>query len=107
MHVMGLLTTATSLENLDDMVQSLAVVFSSPSSGANVKTHFNNLQLLMLKKGTEVEIDQQVIAEDLQVNDNYNHVRLFAFKWKYINFAFITQNTSANVLSQPNKCYNP
>ncbi|TNN69373.1 hypothetical protein EYF80_020374 [Liparis tanakae] len=26
----------------------------------------HNLQLLMLKKGTEVEIDQQVIAEDLQ-----------------------------------------
>ncbi|KAI4796471.1 hypothetical protein KUCAC02_026973 [Chaenocephalus aceratus] len=61
MHVFGLLTTASSLEDLEDMVQSTAVVFSSPSSGANVSKHFNNLQSWLLKKG--LQLDDTVISE--------------------------------------------
>ncbi len=44
MHVFGLFTTASTLEQLDDMVQSAAVVFGSPASAANVEKHFHNLQ---------------------------------------------------------------
>ncbi|XP_034054814.1 uncharacterized protein LOC117534693 [Gymnodraco acuticeps] len=61
MHVFGLLTTVSSLEDLEDMVQSTAVVFSSPSSGANVSKHFNNLQSWLLKKG--LQLDDTVISE--------------------------------------------
>ena len=81
MHVFGLLTTATTLEDLDDMVQSAAVVFSSPSSGANVEKHFQNIQSWLQKKG--VQLDEtapksQRNADDFQVNGNICCVKTFA-----------------------------
>lgn len=51
MHVFGLLTTAKALKDLDEMVESAAVVFSSPSSGENVEKHFNDLQSKLKKIG--------------------------------------------------------
>ena len=54
-HIFGLLTTASSLEDLDDMVQSAAVLFSSPSSGASVEKHFNNLQSWLTNSGLQLD----------------------------------------------------
>lgn len=51
MHVCALLTTVSSVEQLDEMVQSAAVVFSSPCTGPNVEKHLHKLQSLMLKNG--------------------------------------------------------
>lgn len=70
MHIFGLLTTANTLEDLDDMVQSAAVLFSSPSSGANVERHFNNLQTWLQKKGIQLDetAKSQSNVEDFQVN---------------------------------------
>lgn len=39
MHIYGLLTTAVNSDDLDDMVQSTDVVFSSIQSGANASFH--------------------------------------------------------------------
>ncbi|KAA0706254.1 hypothetical protein E1301_Tti016251 [Triplophysa tibetana] len=56
MHTFGLLTTASIVAELDEMVQSAAVVFSSPSSGARVEKHFKNLQSWMQKTAIEVNV---------------------------------------------------
>ncbi|XP_019215488.2 uncharacterized protein LOC109202448 [Oreochromis niloticus] len=55
MHTVGVFTTATSLKDLSDMVQSAAVVFGSPCSGENVEKHFHNLQLWMQKANVDVD----------------------------------------------------
>nr|XP_046226495.1 uncharacterized protein LOC124049206 [Scatophagus argus] len=55
MHTFVLFTTASSLAELDEMVESAAVVFASPSSGAIVEKHFNNLQSWLQKKGIKVD----------------------------------------------------
>lgn len=44
MHVLGLMTQATTLNDLDELVISAAVVFSSSHSESNVEKHFQNLQ---------------------------------------------------------------
>lgn len=68
MHIFGLLTTASTLEDLDDVVQSAAVVFSSPCSGANVEKHFNNLQSWLQNKGFQLDetANSHINAEALQ-----------------------------------------
>ncbi|XP_034551979.1 uncharacterized protein LOC117821656 [Notolabrus celidotus] len=68
MHGFGLFTTATTLEDLEDMVQSATVVFSSPSSEANVEKHFHNLQKWLQNKGIQLDdtAKPQSNAEDLQ-----------------------------------------
>ena len=53
MHVLGLLTTASTLKDLDDVVESAAVVFGSQWSWKNVEKHFRNLQSWLQKKGTQ------------------------------------------------------
>lgn len=70
MHVIGLLTTADTLKDLDDMVESTAVVFSSPQSGTNVKKHFSKLQsLLQMHDVTTTEASTACLdAEDIKVN---------------------------------------
>ncbi|XP_049330090.1 uncharacterized protein LOC111193479 [Astyanax mexicanus] len=70
MHVFGLFTTASSLRELDDMVESAAVVFSSPYSGPSVEKHFNNLQCWLQNKGFHLDetavYHNQKRAEDTQ-----------------------------------------
>lgn len=70
MHVFGAFTTVSTLEELDDLVQSAAVVFSSPCSGANVEKHFKNLQSWLQKIGTPLDVTTKTKgdAEDLKVN---------------------------------------
>lgn len=44
MHLFGLLTSAATLMEMDDIITSMTVLFSSPQSGENVEKHFQNLQ---------------------------------------------------------------
>ncbi|KAM3616613.1 uncharacterized protein V6R79_020854 [Siganus canaliculatus] len=69
MHIFGLLTTANSMDELDDMVQSAAVVLSSVSSGDNVEKHFNNLQSWLKKIGFQQDetSKSQLGDEDLTI----------------------------------------
>lgn len=81
MHIFGLFTTASTLEELDDMVKSAAVVLSSPSSGAHVEKHFKNLQSLLTKKGVHIDETEKskISSEDLKVNDNTQAVSTITF----------------------------
>lgn len=51
MHVFGLLTSAATLVEMEDILFSMAVVFSSLQWGENVEKHFLNLQTKMLNIG--------------------------------------------------------
>lgn len=62
MHVFGLMTQATTLNDLDKLVISAAVVFSSSHSESNVEKHFQNLQRLLTKAG-HCDIDDTIIVE--------------------------------------------
>ncbi|XP_076579586.1 uncharacterized protein LOC143315907 [Chaetodon auriga] len=68
MHIFGLFTTASTLEELDDMVQSAAVVFSSPSSAANVEKHFQNLQTWLQRSQVQLDdtSESSLIKDDLR-----------------------------------------
>lgn len=70
MHSLGALTTASTLQELDDLVQSVAVVFSSPCSGQNVEKHFKNLQLWLQKTKIDLDVNAKSKSktEDLKVN---------------------------------------
>lgn len=73
MHVVGLLSTATSIQQLHEMVQSAAVVFSSVSSDVKVETHFKNLQTMLLQIGDlkQETVDDDVMDEHLEVYTQY------------------------------------
>ncbi|CAL8275622.1 unnamed protein product [Arctogadus glacialis] len=68
MHTFGLLTTAKSLCDLGDVLESAAVVYSSLSSGANVQKDFLNLQSWLKNKGIpkEEKVKSEINAEDLK-----------------------------------------
>ncbi|RXN32919.1 hypothetical protein ROHU_004440 [Labeo rohita] len=51
MHLFGLLTSAATLMEMDDIIISMTVVFSSSHSGDNVQKHFQNLQNRMERMG--------------------------------------------------------
>lgn len=63
MHVFGLMTQATTLKQLDEVLGSATVVFSSPRSGENVEKHFQNIQTLLTAASQPV-IDESCIAEE-------------------------------------------
>ncbi|RXN14620.1 hypothetical protein ROHU_028583 [Labeo rohita] len=64
MHTFGLLACSTSLKQMDEVLLSATVVFSSPCSGDNVEKHYNNLVVLMQQVG-KLEIEEQnIVAED-------------------------------------------
>ncbi|XP_026041873.1 uncharacterized protein LOC113032941 [Astatotilapia calliptera] len=68
MHVFGLLACCDNLKDMDDVVHSAAIVFCSPCSGRNVTKHYNNLKILMQKRGT-LDLDEKtVIAEDYKTD---------------------------------------
>lgn len=68
MHVFGLLTSATTLAEMEDILISMAIVFSSPKSGENVEKHFLNLQYKMLNMGISENITEQT-DEDLMTEE--------------------------------------
>lgn len=59
MHVFGLMTQATTLNDLGELVISAAVVFSSSHSESNVEKHFQRL----LTKAGHCDIDDTIIVE--------------------------------------------
>lgn len=67
MHVFGCMTQTTTLKELEDVVCSSAVVFSSSHSGKNVEKHFKNLQLLLKKQANCETDDASVVEEDFVV----------------------------------------
>ncbi len=68
MHLIGLMTQATTLQQLDEVVVSASVVLSSPSSGENVEKHFHNLQKELTSTAQPVIKDSDVIDEDFEVS---------------------------------------
>lgn len=63
MHVFGLMMQAPTLRELDEIVSSTAVVFSSSHSGENVDKHFQNLQLLLTRHGL-TDLDEPSFVEE-------------------------------------------
>ncbi|KAF3851981.1 hypothetical protein F7725_005336 [Dissostichus mawsoni] len=63
MHVFGLMTQATTLKELDQVVVSATVLLASPCSGENVDKHFKDLQTLLTAVAQPV-IDDSGIAEE-------------------------------------------
>lgn len=57
------MTQATTLKQLDEVLGSATVVFSSPRSGENVERHFQNIQTLLTAASQPV-IDESCIAEE-------------------------------------------
>lgn len=68
MHVFGLLTTASSSVEFDEMLLSCTVVFSSPCSSENVEKHFNNIQTLLTNIGESAADHSNIVSEDLEVH---------------------------------------
>ncbi|KAL0148846.1 hypothetical protein M9458_055855, partial [Cirrhinus mrigala] len=64
MHIFGLLACCSTLKEMDEVLSSSTVLFCSPCSEANVAKHYNNLQLLMQKRGTFELDDKNIVAED-------------------------------------------
>ena len=62
MHVIGRMTQARTMHELDDVFISAAVVFSSPCSAVNVEKHFQNLQVHL--QGIDLAIDEAKIEEE-------------------------------------------
>ena len=62
MHVIGRMTQARTMHELDDVFISAAVVFSSPCSAVNVEKHFQNLQVHL--QGIDQAIDEAKIEEE-------------------------------------------
>ncbi|KAG7999432.1 hypothetical protein GBF38_000022 [Nibea albiflora] len=61
MHVIGKMSQAQTMVELEDLFISASIVFSSPCSGPNVKRHFDNLQLLL--QGQDID-DCEAEEED-------------------------------------------
>ncbi|XP_039657009.1 uncharacterized protein LOC120559388 [Perca fluviatilis] len=94
MHVFGSLTTASTLIELDDMVQSAAVVFSSPSCGPNVEKHFKNLQSWMQRTATTLDETTKSKSESLKDIDGVNR---FATRCKEV-----ISNAPLDMYGEPN-----
>ncbi|XP_057198393.1 uncharacterized protein LOC130559383 isoform X2 [Triplophysa rosa] len=66
MHIFGLLTTASTIAEFDEMLLSCTVIFSSPCSSENVEKHFNNIQALLTTIGDSVVDDNSIVPEHLE-----------------------------------------
>ncbi|RXN12247.1 hypothetical protein ROHU_010188 [Labeo rohita] len=66
MHIFGLLTTASSIVEFDEMLLSCTVIFSSPCSSENVEKHFNNIQNWLTTIGESVVDESSIVPEDLE-----------------------------------------
>ncbi|KAL6478911.1 hypothetical protein MHYP_G00123440 [Metynnis hypsauchen] len=65
MHVIGLLTSANTMVELEEMVTSATVVISSPCVGENVEKHFQNIKTMLAFLGDLYLVESKVSAEDL------------------------------------------
>ncbi|XP_028991434.2 uncharacterized protein LOC114846544 isoform X3 [Betta splendens] len=68
MHTFGAMAQATTIEELEEIIVSAAVVFSSSHSGKKVEKHFKNLQLIMTQGG-RTDIEDSSIVEQEFMND--------------------------------------
>ena len=67
MHLMGLLTTASTLKELDEMLLSCVVVLSSPCRADIVDKHLHNLGTMMDNIGQQSD---DVTEKDCGAPDN-------------------------------------
>lgn len=65
MHVIGLLTSAKTMVELEEMVTSATVVISSPCVGENVEKHFQNIKTMLAVIGDLDLLESNVCSEDL------------------------------------------
>lgn len=63
----GLIACSSTMEEMDEIIQSAAVLFNSACSGDNVARHSKNLHRLLQKKETFEVDDKDVVAEDYMV----------------------------------------
>ncbi len=76
---------------MEDILISMTVVFSSPQSGDNVEKHFCNLQNKMLNIG--ISEDMTVITdEDVEVVIFFN---IHFFLWLFVKGVFFSVELSA------------
>ncbi|KAJ4918228.1 hypothetical protein JOQ06_010007 [Pogonophryne albipinna] len=99
MHVFGLMTQATTLKELDQVVVSATVLLASPCSGENVEKHFKDLQTLLTAVAQPV-IDDSGIAEEDFVND------LGPTPFDY-HFKDVIQQASLDKVGEPNEYFCP
>ncbi|XP_042345228.1 uncharacterized protein LOC121945214 isoform X2 [Plectropomus leopardus] len=66
MHVFGLLTSATSITEFDEMLLSCTVIFSSPCSSENVQKHFDNIQTMLTSIDDSAADDINIAPYDLE-----------------------------------------
>ncbi|KAL7825208.1 hypothetical protein AOLI_G00324150 [Acnodon oligacanthus] len=110
MHAFGLLTSASTLAELDQMLLSCTVLFSSPCSSENVEKHFRNLQTMLTAFGASPVNDSSIVAEDFEVLSKLTRIRAgfggvrytpdisFGLLW-IIEVSGITMTTRTNELS--------
>ncbi|XP_039679701.1 uncharacterized protein LOC120573877 isoform X2 [Perca fluviatilis] len=100
MHLFGLLTSAATLMEMDDIITSMAVLFSSPQSGDNVEKHFQNLQNRLQTIGFSESSDRAENAEnDFEIN--LGHTTF------HTHFAEIVANAPVDVKGEPNEYHSP
>ncbi|KAK1899355.1 120.7 kDa protein in NOF-FB transposable element [Dissostichus eleginoides] len=99
MHVFGLMTQATTLKELDQVVVSATVLLASPCGGENVEKHFKDLQTLLTAVAQPV-IDDSGIAEEDFVND------LGPTPFDY-HFKDVIQQASLDKVGEPNEYFCP
>lgn len=69
MHLYGLFTTATSMQQLTDMVYSASVLLGSPCLGQNVQQHFHQIQEMFTQ--IEQHPDETEAGESVEVKHNF------------------------------------
>lgn len=67
MHIFGIMTQASTMQELDEILISATIVFSSSQSGAKVDAHFENLQQLLTNAGP-IRHDEFIATEDYEVS---------------------------------------
>ncbi|KAJ4923070.1 hypothetical protein JOQ06_027806, partial [Pogonophryne albipinna] len=97
MHVFGLMTQATTLKELDQVVVSVTVLLASPCSGENVEKYFKDLQTLLTAVAQPV-IDDSGIAEEDFVND---------LGPTPFDFKDVIQQASLDKVGEPNEYFCP
>ncbi|KAF3833401.1 hypothetical protein F7725_024605 [Dissostichus mawsoni] len=120
MHVFGLMTQATTMSELDEVVTSAVVVFSSSHSDRNVGKHFENLQGL-LTNSAQSNLDDSTIVEDCNyTEDNKTQGIMEKSQWdlkkirfqrrrltRLDDFSCRTQKQQKLQLHYKNKCQDP
>lgn len=67
MHVFGILACSSNLKEMDGIIICATVVFKSPCSGPEVKTHLRNLKMLIDQTGNVDAEDTDIIPEDYRI----------------------------------------